>query len=175
MTASRTWPPLGGSTVMRRVAAAGDTMAHAERLVAEIGLEGYSEVEFRRDAAGRPLLMEINPRLSQSLEVAVRAGFDFGRMQFEWARGGRIPEPPTRTPVGLRVGWPGGEIRLLAAAVLGRPEPRPAPVATIRAVADDYLRHRARLEGLDLRDLRPAVASLGLLARGLRRAGAAAG
>ena len=62
----------------------------AERLVREIGLEGYSEVEFRRDSAGVPYLMEINPRLSASVEIAVRSGVDFPYLLYQWASGGPI-------------------------------------------------------------------------------------
>ena len=94
MTIDRTWPPLGGSSVMRRsISPPEDALRAAERLVAEIGLDGYSEVEFRRSPEGAPVLMEVNPRLSQSVELAIRAGVDFPRMQLEWARGGRIPVP----------------------------------------------------------------------------------
>src|SRR5213596_1719701 len=72
--AKRTSPPLGGNSVLRQsIAIPADIGGDAESLVREINLEGYSEVEFRRDAAGVPYLMEINPRLSASVEVAVRA------------------------------------------------------------------------------------------------------
>ena len=108
MLIDRTWPPLGGSSVMRRtITPPDDAIDMAERLVAEIGLDGYSEVEFRCDAGGRPLLMEINPRLSQSVELAVRAGVDFPRMQLEWARGGQIPRAPAAR-IGVRVAWLAG-------------------------------------------------------------------
>ena len=59
----------------------------ARRLVAALGLDGYSEVEFRRDAAGVPALMEINPRPTASLELAVRAGVDFPLLLYRWAAG----------------------------------------------------------------------------------------
>src|SRR5581483_1332328 len=73
--AKRTQPPLGGMSVYRQsIALPYDSGAQAERLVREIDLEGYSEVEFRRDRDGKPYLMEINPRLSASVEIAVRAG-----------------------------------------------------------------------------------------------------
>jgi len=58
--------------------------------VREIELEGYSEVEFRRDSAGNPYLMEINPRLSASVEIAVHAGVDFPYLLYQWANGDRI-------------------------------------------------------------------------------------
>ena len=167
MLVDRAWPPLGGSSVMRRtVSPPADVLDHAERLVAEVGLDGYSEVEFRRDAKGRPLLMEINPRISQSVEVAVRAGIDFPRMQFEWARGGEIPTPPSPV-LGVRVGWLGGDLRLLTGALGASPAPRPKLWPTIRAIASDYVVHHARIEGFDMRDRKPVFGSIGFALRGL--------
>jgi biotin carboxylase len=161
MLVDRAWPPLGGSSVMRRtVSPPADVLDHAERLVAEVGLDGYSEVEFRRDARGRPLLMEINPRISQSVEVAVRAGIDFPRMQFEWARGGTIPDAPGPV-LGLRVGWFAGDLRLLTGALGAGPPPRPDLWPTVRSIGSDYVVHRARIEGFDRRDLKPVLGSIG--------------
>jgi biotin carboxylase len=167
MVIDRAWPPLGGSSVMRRTAQPSeDTLANAERLVSEIGLDGYSEVEYRRDAEGRPLLMEVNPRLSQSVEVATRAGVDFPRMQLEWARGGRIPEPAAPT-LGVRVGWLAGDLRLLVGAFAGSPDPRPERGPTLKAIGADYTVHRARLEGFDLHDPKPMIGAVGFALRGL--------
>jgi len=167
MLVDRAWPPLGGSSVMRRtVTPPADVLGHAERLVAEVGLDGYSEVEFRRDASGRPLLMEINPRISQSVEVAVRAGIDFPRMQFEWARGGTIPTPPSPV-LGLRVGWLAGDLRLLMGGLGAAPPPQPRFSPTIRAIASDYLLHGARVEGFDVHDPKPVVGSIGFALRRL--------
>jgi carbamoylphosphate synthase large subunit len=169
MVVDRAWPPLGGSSVMRRTTTPpSDTLELAERLVAEIDLEGYSEVEFRRDAQNRPLLMEINPRLSQSIELASRAGVDFPRMQLEWARGGTIPRPETPV-IGLRVGWLAGDLRLLVGAFAGSPPPRPHAGETLRSIASDYVLHRARLEGFDLHDRRPMLGAIGFAVRGLAR------
>ncbi|GAC1362558.1 MAG: hypothetical protein PVS3B1_07490 [Ktedonobacteraceae bacterium] len=89
--ARRTQPPLGGTSVLRQSIAVPDDIGdQSERLVREIELEGYSEVEFRRDHDGKPYLMEINPRLSASIEVAVRAGVDFPYLLYQWAVGERI-------------------------------------------------------------------------------------
>src|SRR5207245_4722359 len=86
--AQRTRPPLGGASVLRQsIAIPPDIGPQAERLVREIDLEGYSEVEFRRDGAGVPYLMEINPRLSASVEIAVRSGVDFPHMLYQWTNG----------------------------------------------------------------------------------------
>lgn len=89
--AKRTEPPLGGQSVLRQsIAIPSDIGEQAERLVREIDLEGYSEVEFRRDATGVPYLMEINPRLSASVEIAVRSGVDFPYLLYQWASGASI-------------------------------------------------------------------------------------
>jgi len=87
--AKRTAPPLGGESVLRQsIAVPADIGAQAERLVREIDLEGYSEVEFRRDSAGVPYLMEINPRLSASVGIAITSGVDFPWLLYQWANGG---------------------------------------------------------------------------------------
>jgi predicted ATP-grasp superfamily ATP-dependent carboligase len=87
----RTNPPLGGIYVLRQsIAVPEDIGAQAERLVREIGLEGYCQVEFRRNSAGTPYLMEINPRLNSGIETAVRAGVDFPYMLYQWANGEQI-------------------------------------------------------------------------------------
>jgi len=89
--AKRTQPQLGGTSVYRKsIAIPDDIGPQAELLIREINLDGYSEVEFRRDADGKPYLMEINPRLSASVEVAVRAGVDFPYLMYQWAMGERI-------------------------------------------------------------------------------------
>lgn len=150
MRVDRCWPPLGGSSVFREsIELPADALAHAEALVDAIGLDGYSEVEFRRSRDGRPLLMEVNPRLSQSVELALRAGVDFARLQVEWARGGRV-EPAARYRTGVRLGWLGGEARLR-----GRH-------------AGDYVRRRTYLDGLALDDPLPVA---GALAWNVRRLG----
>jgi predicted ATP-grasp superfamily ATP-dependent carboligase len=91
--AKRTYPPLGGTSVLRQsISIPPDIGDQAERLVREIDLEGYSEVEFRRDSLGNAYLMEINPRLSASVEIAVRCGVDFPSLLYQWACGDRIDE-----------------------------------------------------------------------------------
>jgi hypothetical protein len=168
MLVKRAWPPLGGSSVMRTTAlAADDTLAHAERLVEAMALDGYSEVEFRRGRDGAPRLMEVNPRLSQSAELAIRAGVDFPRMQLEWARGGDVtPVDGYRT--GVKLAWLGGDARLTLAALRGSgPPPRPRQPPLLR----DYVLRRTRIEGLDLDDLRPVVSAVAFTARAVRRRG----
>lgn len=130
----RTDPPLGGTDVLRQsIAIPADIGEQAERLVREIGLEGYCLVEFRRDSAGKPYLMEINARLSAGVELAVRAGVDFPYLLYQWARGDCIDEVAGyRTGLSMRFLW--GDIAAMVASVQQRGRPGVAPPA--RAVFD---------------------------------------
>jgi len=167
--AKRTSPPLGGQSVLRQsIAIPSDTGRYAESLVRHIKLEGYCEVEFRRDAAGVPYLMEINPRLSASVEIAVRAGVDFPYLLYQWANGG-----PIERVAGYRIGgWMrhlGGDITTTLAALRqrGRPGIRP-PVRTLWDFAISFLRPMA-YDYLQWTDLRPAVRATTTRARGAIR------
>jgi predicted ATP-grasp superfamily ATP-dependent carboligase len=125
--AKHTDPPLGGTSVLRQsIAIPEDTGEQAERLIRAIDLEGYSEVEFRRDSAGTPYLMEINPRLSASVEIAVRAGVDFPWLLYQWANGERIDRVEGyRTGLWMRYLW--GDIAATAAVVRERAQPGVMP------------------------------------------------
>ena len=167
MRIARTWPLLGGSSVMRETIAPEPALVEAaERLVAAIGLEGYAEVEFRRDRSGRPLLMEVNARLSQSVELALRAGVDFPRMQYDWARGEEIVSVGSYR-VGVRLGWLAGDMRIVADAAL-RPGRRSRLPAALRDVTVDYLGRRSRLDGFDASDPRPMLAAVAFTLSGGR-------
>ncbi|MGZ6284041.1 MAG: carboxylate--amine ligase [Ktedonobacterales bacterium] len=161
--AKRMEPPLGGTSVWRQsIALPSDLDDYAEQLVRELGLEGYSEVEFRRDSAGRAYLMEINPRLSASVEVAVRAGVDFPYLLYQWASGQPIDYVNGyRTGVWMR--YFAGDVRTTLRAVwLERGRPGVAP--PIRAVRDFCATFftPAGYDYVDWRDPLPAcVATLG--------------
>ena len=168
--ALRTNPPLGGESVLRQsIAIPPDIGRQAESLVREIDLEGYSEVEYRRDAAGIPYLMEINPRLSASVEVAVRAGVDFPYLLYQWASGGPIEKVD-----GYRTGsWMrhlGGDIKRLIRALgeRGRPGGTP-PVQTLLDFGLSFFRPMG-YDYVDWTDPLPAVrATTGFTHRAMRK------
>lgn len=168
--ADRTFPPLGGNSVMREsITLPPDITGAAERLVAELDLEGYSEVEFRRDQSGRAALMEINPRLSASVEIAVRAGVPFPRLLHEWASGQALTETSGYV-TGLRMRWLGGDLLHLK-SVLSHPN-RPDAPSRRRALATfaaDFTRPLG-YDYVDRSDLRPALlAAAGMARRAARR------
>jgi predicted ATP-grasp superfamily ATP-dependent carboligase len=167
--AKRTSPPLGGSSVLRQsIAVPPDIGCYAESLVREINLAGYSEIEFRRDAAGVPYLMEINPRLSASVEVAVRAGVDFPYLLYQWASGG-----PIQRVTGYRIGgWMrhlGGDITTMMAALRQRGRPGvPPPAQTLLQFALSFLKPMA-YDYLQWEDPLPAVRAATNRTRGALR------
>lgn len=136
--AHRMLPPLGGSSIVREsIPLPADLTEAAEALVRAAGLEGYSEVEFRRDTRGSPFLMEVNPRLSASVELAVRAGVDFPMLLHAWATGRALPTAHEYRE-GVRMRWLGGDIQWLCQTLAGRGRPDVLPAGrALRIFARD--------------------------------------
>lgn len=157
--ARRMLPPVGGSSIVREsIRLPPDLTDAAEALVRGAGLEGYSEVEFRRGEDGAAFLMEINPRLSASVEVAVRSGVDFPAFLYAWAAGSRLPPEPSYR-VGVRMRWLGGDIRWMGETIRQRGRPDvPPPGRAVSAFARDFVVPHA-YDYLMWNDLRPAVAA----------------
>lgn len=159
--AHRMYPPVGGSSVLREsIALPLDIGDAAEALVRAMHLDGYAEIEFRRDARRRPMLMEINPRLSASLEVAVRAGVDFPALLYAWAAG----EPLRRIESyrhGVRMRWLGGDVKWLRDVLRDRGLPDAPPrLESLRAFAAASVRP-AGYDYLDRGDPGPVLAAAG--------------
>jgi predicted ATP-grasp superfamily ATP-dependent carboligase len=155
--ATRMVPILGGNSVAREsIPLPRDAADSARRLVRAIGLEGYAEVEFRRDAAGVPALMEINPRLSASVDVAVRAGIDFPRLLYDWASDEKL-ERAVGYRTGVRMRWLGGDIRWLVDTVRAQDRPDAFPRGrAIWSFTRDFAQ-RGGYDYLERDDLRPAA------------------
>ena len=179
--AHRTNPALGGVSVMREsIPLPRDIYTQSVSLATSIGLEGVCEVEFRRDAGNRPMLMEINARLAGTIENAVHSGVDFPLMIWQWATGlpvNRVEDYRT----GVRTRWLLGDIRWLRDNQnrIGRPD----SVSKSRArwiFTTEFIRTH-HYDCVDRRDLGPAIAELQVIAtsaasriqRAYRRAGAA--
>jgi len=167
--AERMYPVLGGSSVLRRsIAVPQDIGAAAEALIRELGLEGYAEIEFRRDGAGRPFLMEINSRLSASVEIAVRAGVDFPLLLYQWAAGEPIQASPAYRS-GRRMRHLKGDVGWLKEALRdpGHPDAPPRVTAIV-----SFLAAFARPSGYDYWDRgdpAPAALLASRVVRGLPR------
>ena len=156
----RTTPPLGGASVLREsITAPPDTYDAAVRLATAIGIEGLCEVEFRRDAAGRPLLMEINARLVGTIDNSIKSGVDFPMLIWKWATGEPVTRVTTYRP-GIRSRWLHGDLRWLAdnQKRAGRPDSVSRSMGIWTFVAE-FARTR-HYDYLDLHDMRPVMAEL---------------
>jgi len=167
--AHRTAPPLGGASVMREsIPLPQDIYTAAVRLATTIGMQGVCEVEFRRDADFRPLLMEINARLAGTIENAVRSGVDFPLMIWQWASG----LPVNRSGgyrTGVRTRWLHGDLRWLREnhGRVGRPD----SVSRKRALwtfSSEFARTRY-CDGFNWRDPGPGLAELRITAATVRK------
>jgi predicted ATP-grasp superfamily ATP-dependent carboligase len=158
--AHRTTPVLGGLSVVREgIPMPEDLRTAAEELVRAIGLEGCSEVEFRRDSTGRACLMEINARLSGSVEAAVRSGVDFPTLLWRWSAGEPL-SPVNGYRTGLRMRFLKGDVWWLAENIVhpGRPDSVSPSRAAATFVAEFFRRNAYDL--VDRKDMRPAMAAL---------------
>ncbi len=71
----RMWPPRGGFTsASRSVAAADETVAALQRLLADLGWQGIFQLELVETRAGLPAAIDFNPRPYGSLALALAAG-----------------------------------------------------------------------------------------------------
>jgi predicted ATP-grasp superfamily ATP-dependent carboligase len=162
----RNLPQIGGVSVIREsVLVPHDILDSAIRLAKAIGLEGPCGIEFRRDAANRPLLMEINARLGGALETSVRSGINLPLMVWQWAMGESVPQL-SHYRVGVRTRWLEGDIRWLFQNF--RRVGRLDSVSRIEGLwlfVSEFARSRY-YDYFDLRDLKPAVADLRNIAAG---------
>jgi predicted ATP-grasp superfamily ATP-dependent carboligase len=156
----RTTPPLGGASVVREsIPMPQDIFTSSVRLVREIGLQGACEVEFRRDADDRPLLMEVNARPTGTIESAVAAGIDFPLMIWQWATGLPVQSAATYRS-GIRMRWLRGDVRWLRENYgrVGRPD-SVSRARSLLIFCAEFARTR-HYDFFDWRDLGPAMADI---------------
>lgn len=129
----RDGPLGGGSALSQSIVYPADIGEQAERLVREIGLEGYSHIQFRRGSDGKPYLLEINARLNGALEHGIMAGVDFPRLLYQWASGEQIDTIEGYiTGLWMRYLW--GDLEGTVATL--RQHGRPGVPSPLRAVLD---------------------------------------
>ncbi len=165
----RTTPQLGGASVMREsIAVPQDVYDAAARLARAIGIAGLCEVEFRRNAQDRPLLMEINPRIPSTLDNSMRSGVDFPLLIWQLATGQPVKRVDAHR-TGVRTRWLHGDLRWLRDN--NRRAGRPDSVSRFRGIwtfISEFARTR-HYDYFDLGDMRPAIAELRYTAAVIRR------
>ncbi len=154
-------PPTGGVSVLREsIRPDPELLAGSERLVADLGWTGVAMIEFRRAPDRRAVLMEINPRLWGSLQLAIDAGVDFPSLLVALHRGEAIPQIEPR--IGVRTRWLLGDLDHLLIS-LRRREVRELTGKRVPGLLADFLRSfsdGSRLEILRPDDWRPFLREL---------------
>jgi predicted ATP-grasp superfamily ATP-dependent carboligase len=158
LLAHRMSPVLGGFGVVRESIAIPEDLKTATNSIIEAAdVEGMSEVEFRRDGAGHPVLMEINARLPGTLELATRAGVNFPQYLWDWGSGEPLKPFEGSYKVGVRLRYLYGDIQWLQENLRrhGRPE-SVSPLKALGMFSSEFFQGDA-YDYVDVHDLRPAI------------------
>jgi predicted ATP-grasp superfamily ATP-dependent carboligase len=167
--AFRTSPPLGGASAVRQsIPVPPDLYDASVRLVQAMGVEGPCEVEYRRDAKGRPLLMEVNARLAGTLENAIHSGVDIPLMTWQWAAG----LPVSRVDgykTGITTRWLKGDIRWLLASRGRAGRPDSVSMASAAWTFSKTCLTTIHYDEWDVRDPAPVLTELRAMAAAVKR------
>jgi predicted ATP-grasp superfamily ATP-dependent carboligase len=149
-------PPTGGVSVLSEsIQPEPELLRQSEALLADLAWTGVAMVEFRRTPDGHAVLMEINPRLWGSLQLAIHAGVDFPSLMLALRRGEPIPAVEAR--IGVRMRWLLGDIDHLYIS-LRRSDVRRITGKSIPALLREFLASFAdgsKSDVLDPSDWRP--------------------
>lgn len=149
-------PPSGGvGVVVESIAVDPALRAPLERLVERLAWHGVGMLELRRTPEGRAVVMELNPRLWGSLQLAIDAGADFPGWLLALHADGAAPSGEPRT--GVRVRWLLGDLDHLLIALRYAEERHAIGVGRAAAIARFIASFRsgARLEMLRRDDPAP--------------------
>lgn len=157
----REWPPLGGGAALcEGIPLLPDITEASERLVRAMDLEGCSMVEFRRDREGRPVLMEVNPRMGGSVALAVSSGVNFPQMLRAWALGEPLQEA-TGYRIGRRLRWFEGDVRNLKSTFHSQGHPDiPSPARAVTTFLTDFVVRPSAFNVVDMSDIKPELAQM---------------
>lgn len=64
----------------------------ATKVIAALGLTGNADLDFKNDAEGHPVLMEINPRIAATMKIFKEGGLNLPYLRIKHLLGERLPE-----------------------------------------------------------------------------------
>ncbi|TQR11852.1 carboxylate--amine ligase [Psychrobacillus lasiicapitis] len=105
---------MGPSTVQESVIY-DDLIERSKKLLKPLGWSGIVEVEYMMDSRTNvPILLEINPRFWNSLDLSIQSGIDFPYLLYQLAQGEEV-SVPTHYEIGRRSRWlfPGDVLHFL--------------------------------------------------------------
>ena len=134
-------PPSGGVSVLSEsIAVPPSLLDRARRLLAALGFErGVAMLEFKGHTLEEAALMEINPRLWGSLQLAIDAGVNAPVLLAEASRQQQVA-PPRLGQSGVRLRWFWGSVDHVVVRIRRRLDANgaPAPVGIARAWRETF-------------------------------------
>jgi len=147
----REYPVTGGPSSLAESVADDGLRSAGTRLLDALGWHGLAMAEFKKDErTGKFVLMELNPKLWGSLELAIAAGVDFPCLACRMAVDGDVP-PVFTYREGVKFRWP-LPLDLFHAVTNPRAIPRFIADSADRSIGSD----------LDYRDPLPNLVQLGM-------------
>lgn len=64
----------------------------AEKVIAALGLTGNADLDFKNDANGHPVLMEINPRIAATMKIFKEGGLNLPYLRIKHLLGEKLPK-----------------------------------------------------------------------------------
>jgi len=166
-------PSGSGSSVRRSVPLSPRLQSPAERLLAAMQFHGPAMVEFREVEGEEPVLMEVNGRFWNSLQLAIEAGVDFPALWLAVLLNEPITNAPPPYTEGVTVRWLWGDVKRFLYVLAGPPAGFSQPYPSVWQGARDLLGRQSagsRLEVWQRTDPWPAVGEWVQGARELWRA-----
>ena len=74
----------------------------AEEVVAKLHLDGNADLDFRYDRTGRPVLMEINPRLAATMRIFKEGGMNLPYLRVKQLLGEPLPDCNIKTGIKMK-------------------------------------------------------------------------
>ena len=74
----------------------------AEQVIGALGLSGNADLDFKADAEGRPVLMEINPRIAATMQIFKLGGINLPYLRIKQLLGEDLPEIEIKYGVKMR-------------------------------------------------------------------------
>ncbi|HZQ70133.1 MAG TPA: ATP-grasp domain-containing protein [Terriglobales bacterium] len=156
-------PRGSGSSARKSIPLDPELLDISSKLVKQSGFQGIAMVEYKKDAQGRLVLMEINGRPWGSIQLPIASGIDYPRYVVDWWM--NKAEPPSRIKYreGINCRRIVGELTHLENVRRGRPAGWPVPYpnfwSTAAAISIPWY-PGVRYDDVSLSDPRPGLAGI---------------
>ena len=74
----------------------------AEEVIAKLGLDGNADLDFRYDRYGKPVLMEINPRVAATMRIFKEGGMNLPYLRIKQLLGENLPKCQIQTGIKMK-------------------------------------------------------------------------